>query len=765
MDVHKKSLSRKQHKAMTEWSSTAELIGLPGLPSTKFGLVKKAKRENWQARERQGRGGGLEYHISSLPKETQQALAIRNTNETIKSLEKEPAFQAGKVEAAKLKIKEEVATNIAQSKRLESLNKSEGLTGMARDRMNAKLEIIKLWETYKKTCSETTTTAQFLFCHAYNHGQIEAPVWVRGVIEKTSQPSLMKWLKKYRQEGITALAGNYGNRRCSGIFHTNKALNDLAVAMLHDFPHCDARQVLMAISARRETLGLQKLPAVKTVARFLQDWKDQNRQVHAHILSPDAWRSKYGAAFGDSSAGITRYLQCWEMDSTPTDIMLKDGRHTIIGVIDIRSRRAKMLVSKTSKAVAVAALIRRALLDWGVPESIKTDNGADYTSKYLVEALQALEIEHLVCAPFSPDRKPFIESFFGTFNHGLLELCPGFIGHSVADRKKIEDRKSFAQRHGEKADPIEMGFMDAVQLQEFCDKWAEKVYFVEPHDGLNGKSPSEVVNAWISEGQPVRRITDERALDYLLAEAPGGGTRVVCKKGITIDHFSFVAPELACCIGETVIVKYDPFDAGKIMVFKPNRDYICTAVRPELLGLDRSAVAAVSRETQKKFINEKKREVKRIAGTAGLKNIAGEILQKYSENSQGIPGGEENTVEYNTKALQAAADAVVVSREMASELNTFEEINAAADPLSPEAEKKLAEVVSLDSRRKTDEEREQDEKKARIARYEALRAVNFKGISVEDDNWRRSWEQTPECRTYERMKKLAEENRLAIGSN
>ncbi len=36
-------------------------------------------------------------------------------------------------------------------------------------------------------------------------------------------------------------------------------------------------------------------------------------------------------------------------DSTPADVMLKDGRHSIIGVIDLYSRRVKLHVSKTSQ--------------------------------------------------------------------------------------------------------------------------------------------------------------------------------------------------------------------------------------------------------------------------------------------------------------------------------------------------------------------------------------------------------------------------------
>jgi transposase InsO family protein len=738
---------------MKKWFSALELAGgFLGLPPSRRAIADKAKREKWESRPRQGRGGGLEYHISSLPVETQRALALKQTNEEMKKNSAEPAFKEGKAEATKLQIKEEVKKSVTQQKRLESLAKSEALKGLTRDRMNAKLEIIKHWETFRENSTDSVTAAQFFFCAAYNKGEIEVPEWVRGVISSTSQPSLMKWIKKQRQEGITALAGKYGTRRGSGIFAKNRELYNLAVAMMDRFPHCEAKEVFQAIVARQEKLGLEKVPSIKTVTRFMETWKRENKQVFAHIQSPDAWRSKYGAAFGDMAAAITRYLQCWEMDSTPTDVMLKDGRHTLIGVIDIKSRRAKLLVNKTSKAVAVAALIRRSILDWGVPECIKTDNGSDYTSKYLIEAIQALEIEHLVCAPFSPDRKPFIESFFGTFNHGLLTIHDEYIGNSVAERKKIEDRKSFSQRYGDKADPIELGFMDSAQLQEFCDKWTETLYYHEPHSGLGGKTPADMVNAWINDGNQIRRISNERVLDYLLAEAPGGGTRVVGKKGIIIDHFSFIAPELGAYIGETVVVKYDPFDAGKIMVFDGNRDYICTAVRPELMGLDRSEVAAVSRQTQKKFIAEKKKEVRKISSTAGLKNITDEILQKYAENAPAKPEGKENSVEYNTRALQAAADAMIVSQTMGEEPETFEELNASAQTVTEEAKEKFAKIIDLESKRVSQPEKDEQEKAARYQRYEALAARGFQDLSEEEREWLESWRETPEGRVYIRFR-------------
>jgi len=64
---------------MKDWYQASELSGLPGMPSSIPGTIKKAKREHWFAKYRQGQGGGKEYHLSSLPSETQAALHFRHT--------------------------------------------------------------------------------------------------------------------------------------------------------------------------------------------------------------------------------------------------------------------------------------------------------------------------------------------------------------------------------------------------------------------------------------------------------------------------------------------------------------------------------------------------------------------------------------------------------------------------------------------------------------------------------------------------------------
>ncbi|MFV0449660.1 MAG: DNA-binding protein, partial [Vibrio sp.] len=60
-----------------EWFAISELLNLPGLPNTVQGIAYQAKSKSWKLRSREGKGGGKEYHISSLPIETQVALYKR----------------------------------------------------------------------------------------------------------------------------------------------------------------------------------------------------------------------------------------------------------------------------------------------------------------------------------------------------------------------------------------------------------------------------------------------------------------------------------------------------------------------------------------------------------------------------------------------------------------------------------------------------------------------------------------------------------------
>jgi len=641
---------------MAEWFSASELAGLPGLPGSDRGIERRAIREAWLRQRRAGRGGGFEFHISSLPAETQAHL--KGQRETT-LIEQSPAAKAGAIEGAKLELKERIETEAARARRLESLKKSASLNETAQRRIDAKLAILSALERYHQAGNLPIDKAEEQFAEQYTAGGGALDESVHELIREVSARTLRRWRNDMKRDGLTRLAGGYGNRKGAGKIDTQPAVRDLIVGLLVAKPHARASHVMQALHAR---FAEADLPSLRSIERWMVEWKRANAQTFTAIANPDAWKNQYMTAFGSQSDGVVRLNQRWELDSTPADVMLTDGRHTVLGDIDVRSRRAKLFVAKTSRATAIAALTRRALLDWGVPEEVKTDNGSDYTSHHVTRVFKALDVKHTLCPPFQPWHKPHIESFFRTFSHDLVELLDGFIGHNVAERKSIEARRSFADRLMKRGESVEVR-MSSAEFQSFCDRWCDDIYAHRAHDGLDGKSPFEMVSAW---REPVARITDERALDILLAEAPDNhGVRIVQKKGVKIDDAWFIAPELEAFVGQQVQVRYDAIeqDLGRVYVFGgPDLQFLCIAECPERTGIDRREVAIRARETQKRRVQEERRALKAVARAVKTDDIVDDILRDRALASGKLAIFPKPDGAHESAGLSAAAEAAAALR-------------------------------------------------------------------------------------------------------
>jgi len=633
------------------------LFGLPGLPKTKSGAIRWLRARQITSKEVPARGGPggkrTEYAVAELPAVARAALAARTINGVRAQIAPvEPAaVKAGIVQGAKLALREGLTGRAAEAARLSSLKGSTALRGKAQQRMDAKLEILRALALFQEAGSLSVQAGEIHFAAAYTKGDIEVSDTTRSLIADVGASTLANWRRLIRTRGITALAGSYGNRKGDGTIDRQPPLRDFIIGMLVRSPHARATHVRDGIRARFGATASITEPSLRRLEKWLADWRDENAQTLTALSNPDAWKGKYMVAFGSQSEGVVRLNQRWEEDSTPADVMLTDGRHTVLGGIDVYSRRPKMLVSKTSKAVAVAALNRKMLLDFGVPEEVKTDNGSDYKSKHVTRVVSALDITQTFCPPFQPWHKPHIERFFGTFTRDLVELLDGFIGHNVAERSAIEARKSFADRLMKRGEVVEIS-MSAPEFQKFCDDWIDAVYLHRPHDGLDGKTPFEVVSAW---RHPVRRIEDERALDVLLGE---GAWRTVQKKGIEMDGAWFIAPELEAHVAEKVLCLQLP-DLGRIVV-QGGHDlaFICIAECPERTGIDRKEVAAVARERQKTRVQEERRAFKATAKRERTEDIVGEILADRTRKAARLGAFPKPTVVHDSLGLTAATDAV-----------------------------------------------------------------------------------------------------------
>ncbi len=494
-----------------------------------------------------------------------------------------------------------------------------------------------------------------------------------------SWATLYRWEKAYHERGRAGLAGQYTSTRETSV---PEHMRLFIQAMLTDHPHVSIPSLVAAMEARFDG---QAIPGSSSIRRYAEKWKKENASLMLFITNPDEWKNRNMFAFGDASEQVERLNQLWEFDSTPTDVMLTDGRHTIIGVIDIYSRRAKMLISPTSKAESVAALTRWAMLDWGVPEHAKTDNGADYVSKHMVRVFEDLEINQILCPPFTPECKPHVERFFRTFSHSIVELLPGYIGHNVADRKAIEARRTFAQRLMKQgADPVEIN-MSSDDFQKICDRWVTAMYHHNPHSSLGGKTPAQMAREWSG---PVRRIANERALDILLCPAADGeGTRIVGKKGVKVESAWFFAPELAGHEDQQVRVLLDRADFGTVHVFGVDGVFICRAINPDRTGHDRAEIAAKAKAVQSKVIRAAAAEAKKVAREAKTRFIAEEVLGHRERQIANIVEMPKPSQEYTTPALEEAARAVEDVRRR--------ELGPVPIGITEDEERQASEVIAL----------------------------------------------------------------------
>lgn len=671
-----------------------EITGLPRVT-----LFRRSKREQWSGIETKGNGGThYEYPESALPQDIRTTILKRKADQAAASIGADDSPARAGYLAARNYL--EALEREAEEKRLI---KEQGLAAFAQLPDARKREAEACWDVLKAK-DAFIASGNFkksegisLFCRAFNGGNIPLDDWVTERVAKTGKlhpATLYRWERKYEQEGLAGLAWHYG--KTANRTKLTEIMQEFIQAMICEHNRVSIPKIMAAMKARKAKAGWQDaLPSEHVVRKYAKRWWRENQVMLLSMHNPDDWRSQFQFAVGSASANVERLNQLWESDATPGDIMLNEGRHTVIGMIDVWSRRAKVLVVPSSKAIAIAALLRRCLLDWGVPEVLRTDNGTDFTARHMTRVLDSLEIEQDLCTPFTPEQKPHIERFFHTFSHGIVELLPGYIGHSVAERKAIEGRKSFAERLMKKGSIVDVK-LSAGEFQKVCDRWTESVYHQDPHSSLDGKRPAEMVRSWM---EPVKRITEERALDVLLSPAPkGGGIRTVGKKGIDAIRRRYFNTALISYEGEQVQVQIDYSDVGKAYVFSEHGDYICTAVDTNWSGISAADVASHAKAQQKKFYAEGRKEARRLIREHQIALVPEEILSHRESLIENVMETPQQTEPYTTKALEEAARAVEDSGKTAN----HEALNGTLE-LPPEVvewEEKQRKVVDLQQKRR-----------------------------------------------------------------
>lgn len=405
------------------------------------------------------------------------------------------------------------------------------------------------------------------FCRLFNEGKLDfigLTDWVKDHVKSLSRSTLHRWIKAAKLWGAEVWARV--PKRQGLIDHTPE-LKKAMEALIAEYGYKTPRQFVTLLQATLEYSKLP-LPSEGQIRRWVKKFRAENNKKEAKLRSQKEYKNLYMPAQGSYSRHLSRPNELWELDSSPTDIYLfyqdEDGspkrkRFTLVACIDVFTRRTKIRVAETSNSEVIALLIRDCILDWGVPETLKMDNGKDYASKLIQRFCAALDVNISHCQPFHPWQKPHIERFFRTFQHGELELLPGFVGHNLSERDHLRE----SGRLNEKAFGVDMNQAD---FQQWADQWCRN-YHQRNHKGLN-LAPIEKLKEAVDQGWTKRTLADSKvgsALDKLDLLLLPGDERKIVKSGINFKNKTYIHPRLDLI--STAFFRYNPDDVNSIYVF------------------------------------------------------------------------------------------------------------------------------------------------------------------------------------------------------
>lgn len=262
----------------------------------------------------------------------------------------------------------------------------------------------------------------------------------------------------------------------------------------------------------------------------------------------------------------------WQANHTELDIiLLREGKEParpwLTTIIDDYSRAIAgyYLSFDAPCALHTSLALRQAIWRkedrrWhicGIPQSLYSDNGSDFTSHHLEQVSVDLKMRLQHSLPGQPRGRGRIERFFQTLNQMLLSDLPGYTPSRGTERGKPQ---------------LTLRAFETQFLKFLLD-------FYHAREHGDTKMPPQA--RWEAGGFLPQMPESLEQLDLLLLTVPKG--RKVRSDGIWFLGMRYLDPTLAAYVGEEVVLRYDPRDIAEVRVFYQNR-FLCRAICQELAG-------------------------------------------------------------------------------------------------------------------------------------------------------------------------------------
>jgi len=612
---------------MKNWFTAGELTGLPGVPSTESAIIRKAKKEHWFARYRQGQGGGKEYHETSLPVETRAALHFKHSAQL-------PATKTDK----ELVIKEQVDQKLTS------------LKGWQREIFDARVALFREFERLQDQYG-TNNAVDVMVDMAKRDAlpehlkQCVLQANARKGEDRTLSRSLvLGWQRKVRRNGITALAPAAVEKM---------TIPEWALAFMQCYQMPTNPTIPQAMEEMAKILpeGMD-MPSYNQVLRF------HNKRSHLEREKGRKTGSAYKALKGYRKRDTSpfRPLDIGECDGHSFKAKVSHPIHgkpfkpEVCALLDAATRAvvgwsAGLAESAMTVADAVrhAATVTEIKPYGGVFNVLYTDGGSGNTAKINADEFTGLFARigttHRTGIPGNPQARGLIERLNQSLWIRAAKQLQTFVGK---DMDKLTERNMYLLMD---KDIKQTGKSDVLlswpQFLEFCQDAVDS-YNRRPHSSLpklkdpetglaRHMSPLEcwawhMANGWKQEEHQL----SEQEIEVLWRPRE---KRVVVRSAVEIGNNTYFNKVLEHIEGEDVQVAYDIHDPEKVQIWDGQDRMVCYAFF-EKNRTEYFPVAMVEKAAKERAHRRRQIKLNNIAeidaeerGIINLQPVRGEVIE------------------------------------------------------------------------------------------------------------------------------------------
>jgi putative transposase len=420
-------------------------------------------------------------------------------------------------------------------------------------------------------------------------------------------------------------------------------------------------------------------------------------------------------------------------------------RPEITSVIDIATRKTiGWSIGLSESALDVLDALRSAVFHGGIPAILYVDNGSGYKNQLMTDTgvglLSRLGTEMINSIPFNSQARGVIEKLHQTIWVNAAKEIPGFIGRDM-DRQAKQNvfklsRQAIAKGAKAAGETVTMPLMGWPVFIDFCTEKVEE-YNNRPHRSLPKSSdpttgrrrhmtPNEAWANAEAKGFVPHLVSDDDTRPLFRPQA----LRTVRRCELELFGNRYFAKALEEFHTEQLRVGYDIHDPAKVWVYQDDGRFICTA---ELDGN--------KRDYMPRSVVEQARD-KRAAGREHRLEVK---LEEVREERRGLPAMDQmETVSIpgfmnmsRTELAERARHAEVV--ELVAVPVPVPVRPAPADPM---ADLFAWSVPSTPQAR--------FEEWNRIADFDEAELT-----SAKQAKWRETYQETAEFRTYQRKGRAA----------